>query len=117
MDGRRAREAKREAKKKGVDGAVETGEAADASVKFAEEEGNDGSDDDFCYYYYDCESPSPRAKEVRSSILLLEGCGTPIEPEQFAEDERYSGFIMQCSASIMQSLCKTRSTHATFATA
>ncbi|KAK0213773.1 hypothetical protein IW262DRAFT_1517718 [Armillaria fumosa] len=87
VDGRRVREAKREAKKKGVDGAVKTGEAADSSVKLAEEEeGNDGSDDDFCCYDYDY-SPPPRAKEVRSSILLLEECGTPIEPEQFSEDE------------------------------
>lgn len=98
VDGRRAREAKREAKKRGVDGAVETGEAADASVKLAEEEEeNDSSDDDFCYYDYDY-SPPPRVKEVRSPILLLEECGTPIEPEQFSEDERYSSFIMRVAS-------------------
>ncbi|SJL08766.1 uncharacterized protein ARMOST_12136 [Armillaria ostoyae] len=94
VDGRRAREAKREAKKKGVDGAVETGEAADANVKLAEEEeDNDSSDDDFCCYDYDY-SPPPRVKEVRSPILLLEECGTPIEPEQFSEDERSECFSL-----------------------
>lgn len=88
VDGRRAREAKREAKKRGVDGAVKTGEAADASVKLAEEEEENDSSDDDDY------SPPPQVKEVRSPILLLEECGTPIEPEQSSEDERYSSFIM-----------------------
>ncbi|KAK0471403.1 hypothetical protein IW261DRAFT_1572091 [Armillaria novae-zelandiae] len=40
------------------------------------------------------QSPPPRAKEARSPIILLKGYRTPIEPEQFSEDERSECFAL-----------------------
>ncbi|KAG7442741.1 uncharacterized protein BT62DRAFT_1079115 [Guyanagaster necrorhizus] len=88
VERRREREAKREAKKIGVDEAVES---TDAYVKSAEEEDDySGEDDDDSFSDH---SPL-RVEEIRSPILLLEECGTPIEPEEFSEDERSECFSL-----------------------
>ncbi|KAG7445327.1 uncharacterized protein BT62DRAFT_933169 [Guyanagaster necrorhizus] len=89
VERRREREVKREAKKIGIDEAVES---TDAYGKSAEEEEDDYSgednDDNFSDY------PPLRVEEIRSPILLLEECGTPIEPEEFSEDKRSECFSL-----------------------
>ncbi|KAG7442756.1 uncharacterized protein BT62DRAFT_1010089 [Guyanagaster necrorhizus] len=89
VERRREREVKREAKKIGVDEAVES---TDAYGKLAEEEEDDYSgednDDNFSDY------PPLPVEEIYSPILLVEECGTPIEPEQFSEDERSECFSL-----------------------
>ncbi|KAG7442752.1 uncharacterized protein BT62DRAFT_1010084 [Guyanagaster necrorhizus] len=88
VERRREREAKREAKKIGVDEAVES---TDADGKSAEEEDDYSGEDDEDNFY---EHSPLQDEEIRSPILLLEECGTPIEPEEFSEDERSECFSL-----------------------